>query len=62
MVITGGRALSGGRVNSFGDHRIAMSLAIAALVAEGTVDITDTSCTETSFPNFWGLLQQIVEG
>ncbi len=59
MVITGGQGLSGGKVNSFGDHRIAMSMAVAALVAEGDVEITDTSCTETSFPNFWGLLQQI---
>ncbi len=62
MVITGGQPLSGGNVNSFGDHRIAMSMAIAALVARSDVEIADTACTETSFPNFWGLLQQVSEG
>lgn len=61
MVISGGKSLSGGRVNSFGDHRIAMSMAIAALVASDDVEIVDTACTETSFPNFWGLLRQIAE-
>ena len=59
MVITGGHSLSGGRVNSFGDHRIAMSMAVAALAAEGDVEITDTACTETSFPGFWDLLTLI---
>ncbi|MFK5925675.1 MAG: 3-phosphoshikimate 1-carboxyvinyltransferase [Desulfuromusa sp.] len=59
MVITGWQPLSGGRVNSFGDHRIAMSLAVAALAAEGNVEIADTACTETSFPGFWDLLTLI---
>jgi 3-phosphoshikimate 1-carboxyvinyltransferase len=61
MVITGRHPLTGGRVNSFGDHRIAMSLAVAALVAEGDVEIADTACTETSFPGFWDLLTLIGE-
>ncbi|PLX74784.1 MAG: 3-phosphoshikimate 1-carboxyvinyltransferase [Desulfuromonas sp.] len=57
MVVEGCEQFSGGRVNSHGDHRIAMSMAVAALVASGEVEISDTACTETSFPGFWPLLQ-----
>lgn len=59
MVINGVESLTGGEVASQGDHRIAMSLAVAANRADGEVTITDTECTETSFPGFWDLLQQI---
>ena len=61
MVISGDQNLTGGEVNSFGDHRIAMSMAVASLITSGDVTITDTACTETSFPNFWELLQQVSE-
>lgn len=50
-VIAGGR-LKGGAVDSRGDHRIAMSLAVAAQVAEGEVHIADTANVATSFPGF----------
>ncbi|GAB6082109.1 3-phosphoshikimate 1-carboxyvinyltransferase [Desulfuromonas carbonis] len=56
MEITGGSLLTGARVSSQGDHRIAMSMAIAGLVAQGEVTIEDTACTATSFPTFWDLL------
>ena len=59
MVITGVEQLNGGKVSSHGDHRIAMSLAVAALSARDAVTIEDTSCTETSFPGFWELLNNI---
>lgn len=59
LCVTGTGRLRGGRVNSFGDHRIAMSMAVAALASEGPTDIEDTACTATSFPDFWELLQQI---
>ena len=62
MRITGGEVLSGGEVNSFGDHRIAMSMAIAALATTTEIKILDTACTETSFPGFWELLTQVSEG
>ena len=61
MRITGTGHLSGGSVSSFGDHRIAMSMAIASLRAAAEVTIDDTGCTETSFPGFWALLDQIRE-
>lgn len=59
MVVTGPQSLAGGRISSHGDHRIAMSMAVAALRAEGEVLIDDTACTATSFPNFWELLQKV---
>ena len=59
MEIEGGEPLAGGEVESHGDHRIAMSMAVAALVAEGEVTIDDTACTATSFPGFWELLEKV---
>jgi len=59
MRIQGTGSLQGGLVNSFGDHRIAMSMAVAAQAAKGSITIEDTGCTATSFPNFWDLLQQV---
>ena len=56
MFITGVEQLNGGIVSSHGDHRIAMSMAVAALSATDAVTIEDTMCTETSFPGFWDLL------
>ncbi len=57
MIITGG-AIKGGHANSHGDHRLAMSLAIAGLVSQEGVTIENTDCVNTSFPGFW----EIVEG
>lgn len=51
MVIRGG-GLSGGRINSHGDHRIAMAFAMAALRATGPVMIDDCANVGTSFPGF----------
>ena len=49
---TGGRPLRGAPTLSHGDHRVAMSLAMAGLAAEGPTTIEDTECIETSFPGF----------
>jgi 3-phosphoshikimate 1-carboxyvinyltransferase len=59
MSICGIDQLGGGTVASCGDHRIAMSMAVAALRSSTPVAITDTGCTETSFPGFWQLLQKL---
>jgi 3-phosphoshikimate 1-carboxyvinyltransferase len=50
--ITGGRALKGAVCESHGDHRVAMSMAIAGLIAEGETTVKDTACVATSFPDF----------
>jgi 3-phosphoshikimate 1-carboxyvinyltransferase len=46
-------------IDSFGDHRIAMSSAIAALYAQNPVEIQKTEFVQTSFPNFFSLLSQL---
>lgn len=51
VVINGGE-FSGGEVDSHGDHRIAMSFAMAGLCANGSIVINDCENVDTSFPNF----------
>jgi 3-phosphoshikimate 1-carboxyvinyltransferase len=58
IVIRGGR-LRGGTIDSHGDHRIAMSFAIAALVAEGAITVRDCKNVDTSFPGFAGLARRV---
>jgi 3-phosphoshikimate 1-carboxyvinyltransferase len=55
-VIRGGR-MRGGVVESHGDHRIAMSLAIAGQLADGVVEIRDCDNVATSFPGFHALVR-----
>jgi 3-phosphoshikimate 1-carboxyvinyltransferase len=52
MCIRGGGALRGGVVDSEGDHRIAMSFAVASLLAEEPIEILDVANVATSFPGF----------
>jgi 3-phosphoshikimate 1-carboxyvinyltransferase len=59
MVIHGGKALLGKEVRSHGDHRLAMSLAIAGLVAEGITSIQNARVTEISNPDFWQELNKL---
>jgi 3-phosphoshikimate 1-carboxyvinyltransferase len=54
MRIEGGR-LRGGRVDSHGDHRIAMAFAVAAQLADGEVLVEDVANVATSFPGFEAL-------
>ena len=57
-IIQGG-IIQGGRVDSLGDHRIAMSFAIAALRAAGEIVVDDCANVATSFPNFVELAKQV---
>lgn len=52
MIIEGGADFGGGAVESHGDHRIAMSFAVASLRASGTIDIGNCDNVDTSFPGF----------
>lgn len=60
LVITGGHPLHGARLQSFGDHRIAMAFAIAGLFAEGETVIEGAECIETSYPGFAATLEKII--
>jgi len=62
MAITGGKPLTGAKLPSFGDHRIAMAFAIAGLFASGETVIEDTACVQTSYPEFADILQKIQKG
>jgi 3-phosphoshikimate 1-carboxyvinyltransferase len=54
--------LRGARLASFGDHRIAMAFTVAALVASGESWIEGAGeCVPVSFPEFYGLLESVVE-
>jgi 3-phosphoshikimate 1-carboxyvinyltransferase len=53
---TGGRPLGRARVESGGDHRIAMAFAVAGLAAEGGVEVVDPACADVSFPGFFDRL------
>lgn len=56
-VINGGQTFQKATINSHGDHRIAMSFAIAGLLCG--MEIQDTQCIETSFPNFTEILASL---
>lgn len=60
MIIKGKTPLSGGTVNSHGDHRIGMMLAIAATIAQGEVILEDAEAVAVSYPNFFEHLQQLM--
>jgi 3-phosphoshikimate 1-carboxyvinyltransferase len=60
MTIHGGTPLTGAKVASFGDHRIAMASAILGLFARGETTIADTACIATSYPTFQDDLHKIV--
>lgn len=61
MEITGAGTLKGCAADSFGDHRIAMSMLVAGLAAQGETSVSDVDCIATSFPGFRKLLDGVVQ-
>ena len=59
--IPGGQKLHGAEIESFGDHRIAMAFAIAALRAEGDTLIHNSECVAISYPSFFADLEKLLE-
>ncbi len=57
--ITGGGRLNGTVIESYKDHRIAMAMAIAAIIADGTTTINDVSSVSISFPGFFEILKRL---
>jgi 3-phosphoshikimate 1-carboxyvinyltransferase len=55
LIVTGGSP-RGAEIETYGDHRIAMSFAVAGLMTPGTF-IRDENCVEKSFPNFWKVFE-----
>ncbi len=59
FAICGPQNLTGGRIETEGDHRIAMAFSIAALIADGATEIVDADCAGVSFPEFYDLLRSL---
>lgn len=59
--VLGAAHLKGATLESFGDHRIAMAFTVAALLADGESEINDSECVSVSFPNFFEILESLVE-
>jgi len=63
MIIEGKTPLHGASVNTFGDHRIGMMAAIAALlVKEGQVNLERAEAINTSYPSFFTDLEKLIHG
>ncbi len=62
IIIDGQGKLCGAKLKSFGDHRTAMSLVVAALAAEGESSLDDLSCVNKSFPGFLATLNSLSVG
>ena len=54
------KRLKGATCTSYGDHRVAMAMAMAGLNAEGQTTVQDTDCIETSFPGFESKLLELL--
>ncbi|PIW87898.1 MAG: 3-phosphoshikimate 1-carboxyvinyltransferase, partial [Nitrospirae bacterium CG_4_8_14_3_um_filter_41_47] len=61
LSIMGKRRLKGAFIESYRDHRVAMSLSIAALVADGTTTINGISSVNISFPGFFEILRRLTK-
>jgi 3-phosphoshikimate 1-carboxyvinyltransferase len=59
FIIEGGRGLRGARVSGAGDHRLAMALAVAGLLADGETTVEDGEAVAISYPGFWRDLEQL---
>lgn len=62
MAIRGGGRLTGAACQSHGDHRLAMSLAVAGLLCRGAVEIHDAGAAAVSYPEFWEDLAALTAG
>ncbi len=61
LEVAGGQRLHGARLDSSGDHRVAMAFSVAALAAEGDTVIEGAECADVSFPGFYEVLEGIAE-
>jgi 3-phosphoshikimate 1-carboxyvinyltransferase len=61
LKIPGNQRLHGAAIDSFGDHRIAMAFAVAALRADGETEIRRADAATISYPAFFQALESLVE-
>ena len=61
MIIHGGKPLHGAAIDSKLDHRIAMSFAVASLIADGETEILGSECVDISYPTFYRNFMKLVQ-
>ncbi|MFK2824207.1 3-phosphoshikimate 1-carboxyvinyltransferase [Bacillus sp. B190/17] len=61
MIVYGKSQLSGSQVSSHGDHRIGMMLAVASLVAKGTIELENPEVIAISYPSFFEDMKQLIK-
>jgi 3-phosphoshikimate 1-carboxyvinyltransferase len=59
MIVHGKGRLHGGSTDSAGDHRLAMTLAVAGLLADGRTGVGAAESVEISYPGFWADLERL---
>ena len=60
LSIVGPSRLTGAAVSSFGDHRVAMAMAVAGMVADGTTEINGAESVDISYPRFFADLSTLI--
>ncbi len=59
MIIEGPTPLKGASLKTYGDHRIGMMGAVAALITEGSVTLDDAQCIAVSYPSFFEHIEAV---
>ncbi|HWP42218.1 MAG TPA: 3-phosphoshikimate 1-carboxyvinyltransferase, partial [Blastocatellia bacterium] len=62
FAIEGPQRLTGGRIETAGDHRIAMAFSVAGIIAHGATAISDADSVAVSFPEFYDLMATVAPG
>ena len=62
MTVHGGKPLHGASVPSYGDHRVAMAMAVCGLMCAGEMEIADAECASVSFPHFYETMNKAGAG
>lgn len=60
MIIEGPTKLHGASLKSYGDHRIGMMAAVAALITDGAIELDDAQCIAVSYPTFFEHVDQLI--
>ena len=60
FIINGGSKLKSGNIDTFDDHRIAMTFSIASIISEKDIVINNSECINISFPDFFKTLESIM--
>lgn len=59
FILQGPQKLRGGKISSYGDHRIAMAFSIGALAAQDSIEILESECVTISYPSFYQTLKSL---